>query len=175
MTALVIALSIGAGRVKAADFGAELPLVKKIIILGNRNFDDKALKKRMRTKEPGFLKLFAKPRYRKDILRRDIESIRSLYNRNGYFDTQVSIDALERDQKGNSVTIRIMINEGPQTVVRSLVLDSTALIKPNELRKGLQLTEGRPFNPNLVEVDRYMLCSENSSKKDIWGRWFRRA
>ncbi|MCI0481686.1 MAG: outer membrane protein assembly factor BamA [Candidatus Dadabacteria bacterium] len=157
VTALAIALSIGAGRVKAVDFGEELPVVKKIIILGNRSFDDKVLKKRMRTKEPGFLKLFGKPRYRRDILRRDIESIRSLYNRNGYFEAQVSIDALERDQKHNNVTIRIMINEGPQTVVRSLAFDSTALMKPVELRKGLELTEGRPFNPNLVEVDRYAL------------------
>ena len=30
-------------------------------------------------------------------------------------------------------------------------------MKPVELRKGLELTEGRPFNPNLVEVDRYAL------------------
>ncbi len=157
---LAFAVILHAGRGRADDFGLELPVVKKIVILGNRSFDDKALKKRMRTKESGFFKIFRKPRYRRDFLRRDIETIRSLYNRDGFFEAQVSVDSLERDEKANNVTIRIMIKEGPRAVVRSLEFNAQSLIESDDLKKGLQLKETSPYNPNLVEVDKYTLLGK---------------
>ncbi|MDD3643676.1 MAG: outer membrane protein assembly factor BamA [Candidatus Krumholzibacteria bacterium] len=139
------------------DFGIEFPVVESIVILGNRSFDDDALKSRMHTGERRFYHFIKKPRYRRDFLRRDLEAIRSFYNRNGFFAASVTIDSIDHDEKSNTVRIRILVNEGPQTVVRSLTFGEQALVPERELRAGLRLVEGAPYNPNLLDVDRYTL------------------
>ncbi len=154
----------------AQDFEAELPYVDRIVILGNRSFEDGILKKRMRTREAGFFSLFGKPLYRRDFLRRDLETIRTFYNRNGFFDAVVTLDSLDRNDRENSVSIRIMINEGPQTTVRSLSFGEQAVIPGQNLRKGLVLIEGNPYNPNLVDSDRYTLFSKFFEKGYLGAR-----
>jgi outer membrane protein insertion porin family len=159
---LLTLILLGAGNVYADenDFGLDLPVVDSIVILGNRSFNDGELKKRMRTKEKKLWSIFSKPKYRRDFLRRDIESIRSFYLKNGFFSVQVRLDEVAKDEEKNSVMIRILINEGPQTTVRSLSFTSQDLIKERELRKGLQLVPGIAFNENILEVDRFTLYSK---------------
>lgn len=144
----------------ATDFGIELPTVSKIEILGNRSIDDGKLKKRMRTKEARFYHILKKPKFREDFLRRDVETLKSYYHKNGFFSVKVTVEAVEREEKANKVHIRIMVNEGPQTVVRSLEFSGQEMLEEKELRKGLQLTEGKPYNPNLLEVDHYTIFSK---------------
>ncbi|HSG27312.1 MAG TPA: outer membrane protein assembly factor BamA [Candidatus Krumholzibacterium sp.] len=157
---IVLSALSAPGQALSQDFEAELPYVDRIVILGNRSFDDGILKKRMRTREAGFFSFFGKPLYRRDFLRRDLETIRTFYNRNGFFAASVTLDSLDRDDKENSVSIRIMINEGPQTTVRKLSFGQQDLIPAQNLRKGLVLIEGNPYNPNLVDTDRYTLFSK---------------
>ena len=64
---------------EADDFGIDLPVVDRIVILGNRSFEDDILKKRMRTRESRFYQLFGKPRFRRDFLRRDLEAIKESF------------------------------------------------------------------------------------------------
>ena len=147
-------------RVEAIEIEDELPTVKRIEILGNRSFDDGILKKRMRTKEPRFYHIIRKPRFRYDFLKRDVEAIKSYYHVNGFFDVEVWIEHVDRDEKANSVKIRIMVNEGPQTLVRSVEFAGQEMIRDRRLRKGLELLEGKPYNPNLLDVDKYTLFSK---------------
>ncbi len=158
--AAAAAAFIGPIPVRADDFGADLPTVDRIEILGNRRFDDETLKKRMRTKETRFYHILRKPTFRRDFLRRDMESILSFYHRNGFFEAHVSIDSVERDEKSNEVRIRLIVQEGPQTVVRTLSFSGQGLIVEKELREGLRLVEDAPYNPNLLEVDRYTLFNK---------------
>jgi outer membrane protein insertion porin family len=144
----------------AADFGVKLPTVKRIEILGNRSFDDAALKKRMRTKEARFYRLFRQPVYRRDFLRRDIEAITSFYRLNGYFDAKVSVESIVTNERSNSVAIRLMVIEGLQTVVRGVDFKGQSLIPAAGLRKGLKLVEGAPFNSNLLDADRSVLLNK---------------
>jgi outer membrane protein insertion porin family len=144
-------------RAAQEDFGIEFPVVKSITILGNRSFDDDVLKSRMHTKEKRFYHFIKKPKYRRDFLRRDLEAIRSFYVRNGFFEASVTLDSIEHDEKANTVRIRILVNEGPQTTVRSLSFGKQDLVPEDQLRTGLQLVEGGPYNPNLLDVDRYTL------------------
>jgi outer membrane protein insertion porin family len=141
----------------ASEFEANLPVVKEIEILGNRSYSDDVLKKRMRTKEPRFYHIIRKPRFRNDFLRRDIEAIKTFYRRNGFFDVEAWVEYVNRDAESNSVRIRIMVSEGLQTVVRTVEFTDQSIIPERELRKGLKLLEGEPYNPNLLDVDRYTL------------------
>jgi outer membrane protein insertion porin family len=156
----IIAVLAGYASADETDFGLDLPVVKSIVILGNRSFDDGVLKKRMRTKEKKFWQLFSKPRYRRDFLLRDLEAIRSFYVKNGYFSASVELDSLEKNEDKNQVKIRILVNEGPQTTIRKLSFTEQSLVKNSELRKGLQLTEGIAFNENILGIDRFTLFSK---------------
>ncbi len=160
ITALNAAAAACTGGPYAADFGVELPSVKRIDILGNRTFDDGALKKRMRTKEARFYHILRKPKFRRDFLRRDVEAIQTFYHRNGFFEARVSIESVDRDERKNEVRIRLMVHEGPQTVVHVLSFSGQDLITREDLRKGLRLVEEAPYNPNLLEVDRYTLFNK---------------
>jgi outer membrane protein insertion porin family len=157
MCVIVVCVPLTAG---ASDFGIELPTVKKIEILGNRSIDDKALKARMRTKEPRFYHIFNKPKFRQDMLRRDVEAIKSYYRLNGFFEIEASIETVEKDEQSNSVRIRILINEGPQTLVKNLSFAGQDLIPEKELQKGLKLLVGNPYTPHLLEVDRFAIFNK---------------
>ena len=156
----IVAVMAGYAVADENDFGLDLPAVKSIVILGNRSFDDSELKKRMRTKEKKFWHIFSKPKYRRDFLRRDLESIRSFYVKSGYFAATVDLESVAKDEKKNTVKIRILVNEGPQTTVRDLSFTEQSLIKEGDLRKGLHLTEGKAFNDNILEIDRFTLFSK---------------
>lgn len=153
---LVVPIIFASPAANSSDFN-ELPVVNRIEILGNKSFSDGRLKRMMRLKEARFLNLFSKPRYRRDYLKRDIETIRSFYHKNGFFDAVVKVDHVERNEKSNSVVVRIFINEGLQTKVRKVKFSGNLLLPESDLRKGLKLVEGKPYNPNLLEVDRYTI------------------
>jgi len=165
--AFLLQLILFPGAAESSDFN-ELPVVKRIEILGNKSFSDGRLKRMMRLKEAHFYSLFSKPRYRRDYLKRDVATIRSFYHRNGFFDAVVKVEHVRRDEKSNSVVIRIFINEGPQTKVRKVEFSGDLILPEGELRKGLNLVEGEPYNPNLLEVDRYTIFS-NYLKKGYLG------
>lgn len=154
---LVIFFTPGKGT--AVDFGVELPAVDRILILGNRTFDDETLKKRMRTREARFYHVFRKPRYRRDFLRRDVQTLVAFYEKNGFFDAAVSIDSVERNEEQNEVTIRILVNEGPRTTIRRLSFEGFDLVTEETVRKKLRLVEKAPYNPNLLETDRYSILT----------------
>lgn len=160
ITTLIAAVAGCAGSVHTVDFGVELPSVKSIKILGNRTFDDDKLKKQMRTKEARFYHVLRKPKFRRDFLRRDVEAIQTFYHRNGFFEALVSIESVDRDEKKNEVRIRLMVQEGPQTIVHALSFSGQDLITRENLLKDLRLVEGAPYNPNLLEVDRYTLFNK---------------
>ncbi|MCD6380315.1 outer membrane protein assembly factor BamA, partial [bacterium] len=141
--------------VAAGGFEDQLPVTEQIIILGNRTFDDKTLKKKMQTKETGIFTLFNKPHYRSDFLMRDMERIKSFYRKNGFFSTEVTLSSIERNEKKNSVKIKIIINEGKRTRVRSLEIENNKIIPEEAIKDVLELTEEKPYNPNLLKVDQY--------------------
>ncbi len=160
IAACVLASPGGRSGASAADFGVELPTVKSIEILGNVTFSDAVLMKKMRTKEARFYRIFRQPKYRRDFLRRDVAALESFYRVSGFFEATATIESVVPDKKGRSVKIRILIKEGPRSVVRALRFAGQDLIREAALAKGLKLVPGAPYNPNLLETDRYVLLSK---------------
>jgi outer membrane protein insertion porin family len=160
IVACVLAFPGGGSGASAAEFGVEFPTVKRIDILGNVSFADAALMKRMRTKEARFYRVFRQPKYRRDFLRRDVVALESFYRVNGFFEAKVTIESVAPDKKGRSVKIRILVKEGPRSVVRSLRFAGQDLIREADLAKGLKLVPGAPYNANLLDADRYVLLSK---------------
>ena len=157
LCSLVLPLAAGA---RAAELDRKLPVVRRIEILGNRSFDDKTLRGRMRTKQARFYHLIGGPRYRADMLRRDVRTLESFHRSNGFFEARVSVDTVIVSEKRKSARIRLIVSEGPRTLVAGVSFAGQDVIREPELRVGLKLTEGQPFNPGLIEPDRYTLFSK---------------
>ena len=141
----------------AGGFEDELPVTEQVIILGNRTFDDEILKKKMQTKEMGFFSFLKKSHFRSDFIMRDLERIKSFYRKNGFFSTEVNLSSLTRNEKKNSVKIKIIINEGERTRVRNLDIEGNKIIPEEVMKEVLELTEKQPYNPNLLKVDQYAI------------------
>ncbi|MFU8804771.1 MAG: outer membrane protein assembly factor [Bradymonadaceae bacterium] len=79
--------------------------------------------------------------------RRDIDRILIYYYRRGYFNAQVLTESVFEDPENESVRIRLVIDEGEPTQVRSVTMEGVDLIDPI-VRKGL--LEDQPLREGAV-------------------------
>jgi outer membrane protein assembly complex protein YaeT len=120
---------------------------------GNRYFDDGTIRERLYITPATFLR-FRRGRYSDDLLKRDINAIRALYQSNGFRD--VEITAREEDDylgKENEVAVFIEIEEGPQWFVSGLKITGVEDVVQEELRSMMQSLEGQPYSELNVATD----------------------
>ena len=88
-------------------------------ISGNKYFDEKTIRERMFLTPKSFE--FRRGRYSEAFLKRDIATIKDLYESNGFRDAEVT-SRLVDDYKGRSgdLAVFLTIDEGPQYFVASL-------------------------------------------------------
>jgi outer membrane protein insertion porin family len=139
------------------DTGPKQPFVNKIVFIGNEFFSDKDLKKLMYTKEPSFFAIFTKRRLKMDFLQRDVALLETYYHANGFLEAKVRLQEIVTLKKESFVDIVLEISEGEPTRVGSVELRNVSPLKEENLRKGLHLKPGVPFNPSLLESDIYSL------------------
>ncbi len=94
---------------------ARRPIIERIEISGNRNFDDNTIRKNLYSRENGFwqsLRLKRKGRYAKANLQRDKWLLEYFYRTEGFDDVDVEIN-LEPGATENQVVVKVSIDEGP--------------------------------------------------------------
>ncbi|MEO7560334.1 MAG: outer membrane protein assembly factor BamA [Nitrosospira sp.] len=120
--------------------------IRKINIVGNKNFKEKELLDAIVLRTPGLLTWFTKEdQYSKQKLAADLESLRSFYLNRGYLEfsiesTQVSITSDMQD-----IYITINIVEGDQYTVSEINLAGEMLLPEDELRGLIKLAPGDVF------------------------------
>jgi outer membrane protein insertion porin family len=140
------------------------PFVNRIIFHGNKSFSAGTLKKKMYTKEPSMFAIFTKPRLNWNYLRRDIAAIEAFYHSQGYFEAAVKLEKLQYLRDDRFVDIIIGIAEGQPTIVSDVELSKSAVLDMEAVKKKLMTKRNRPFNPSLLETDKYMLKNECSKR-----------
>jgi outer membrane protein assembly factor BamA len=157
--ALAVLLVIGAARAAAQEDAAGRLVVRGVAFDGNQAIDDFQLSISIATTQSsafqrrwflrwlglGERRFFDEREFRRDVLR-----IKALYLRSGFVDVQV--DTLVRREEG-SVWVRFRIDEGAPVVVRTLRVEGTEGVVPEErLLPILPLRLGRPFDRRLVRA-----------------------
>ncbi len=130
--------------------------VTAIVITGNRAFDTATIRERMYLRTVTFLQ-FPHGRFNENLLARDEDSIRNLYQSNGYRDVAITDKVQDHDlpgQKVGAVTISIQIHEGPQYLISKLTVNGIAHLNKNKILGLLSSTENQPFSEYNVAVDR---------------------
>jgi outer membrane protein assembly complex protein YaeT len=135
-----------------------------IQIEGNHYFTSQAIRERMFLARASLLQ-FRHGRYSGALLRRDEESIASLYQSNGFRDVSVTHRVVDGYQgKPENLAVFIDVAEGPQYIIRSLDVQGVEKLNKEQLHARLSSVEGQPFSEYNVAVDRDAILEQYSTR-----------
>jgi outer membrane protein insertion porin family len=123
-----------------------------IEITGNKYFDMELLRSRLQIFGGAF---GSAGRFSRRLVDSDAQSMRSLYQANGFLDAKVE-QQTEDDYKGKEgdLFIRFVVQEGKQTRVASLSIEGNHAFKEEELLGVIGSTTGQPYSDFNVTTDR---------------------
>ncbi len=123
-----------------------------IEIKGNKYFDTELLRSRLQIFGGAF---GSAGRFSRRLVDSDAQSMRSLYQANGFLDAKVE-QQTEDNYKGKEgdLFIRFVVQEGKQTRVASLSIEGNHAFKEDELLGVIGSTRGQPYSDFGVTTDR---------------------
>ena len=132
-------------------------------ITGNHYFDTPTIRERMYI-EPTSLQ-FRRGRYSENYLRRDEETITSMYQENGFRDVKVT-SSVQDEYKGKAgeLGVTIHIDEGPQWLISKLDIEGIEQLDKDSILASLGSTAGQPFSEFNVAVDRDNILTQYFSE-----------
>jgi len=125
--------------------------ISKIILIGNKKFNDKDIFSIMELKGKGILnKIRGRNKYSREKLSGDLESIKELYLNNGYLQYQLQSVQVSVSPKKDSVYITININEGDQFKVNKLSIAGDIKNQASKLERAYLLRSNSIFSQAFV-------------------------
>lgn len=146
---IVFACQNAYGAWKRAPGG---PVVRSIKIVGNTYFSGSKIKAAMRTRETRMLR---KRHLRESTLESDLVSVVALYGKHGFIGAAATVEDKQFDKDRSNVWITIRISEGPQTIVKNVLLDGNRYVTTDALRRLLKVRAGQPLDEKQVGEDEY--------------------
>ena len=131
-----------------------------IEISGNQYFATEQIRERMFLQTASFLQ-FPHGRYSENLLARDVDSIRNLYDSNGFHDVEV-VTRAQDDYRGKvgDIAVFLTVKEGPQRFIDKVQMDGVAKLDKAKLIAMLSSAEGQPFSEFNVAVDRDTILAQ---------------
>jgi len=124
-----------------------------IRIEGNQYFDTATIRERMLVQTASLT--MPNGRFNQRLLSEDVNSIKYLYQANGFLDAKVASDLRDNYQgKQNEMAVLIKIDEGPQTRVNSVKLEGIGTADLSRIEPKLSIVDGQPFSEVSVAGDR---------------------
>ena len=155
VTVLVAVLFPSISSAGELDYGLSENRLAKIEISGNSEYSDKELKSLLRIKEPrrfspmtllGFSERSSM--YRPDLIEIELKLIEKYYRRNGFHNASAEVDTIYFDDDKYGDVLRVIVNEGPQTIISSVELEAIGNL-PDKLQEGLHYINGVPAPADL--------------------------
>lgn len=132
----------------------EKVLVKRIILLGNKEYSDDALKKVMQTKEGSWSSwISSKGTFKENMLRGDVEILSSHYLNNGYIQARVEEPQVFLTPDKRWIYITIRIEEGKKFWLGKIDFKGDILDSVDDLSKNVKLKEGDVFSRDRLRQD----------------------
>lgn len=126
------------------------PKVRTLEVEGCEVLSERHVKSVMRSR-PG---LFGKPEYRPRKLASDLEAVLAEYEAEGYLEARILDRQVAITEDGEAADIRIVVEEGAQTVLGSISIAGTERTTRDEVYSLLRVTEGKPFRQRYLLRDR---------------------
>lgn len=124
--------------------------IKKIDIRGNKSFKSKRLLKLIKSRRSG---MFSSGFYKEDVLRDDIEKLKSFYRRAGFTDIKIDYETGHEARKGFMFVV-IRIEEGRKYMVGEVYAKGNKVFSAQEIKKSLKvIAAGEVFSPEGMHED----------------------
>ncbi len=135
--------------------------IEKIMISGNKVFDEERIFKQMLIDEGT---LFGQTTLKPSILQEDILAIENLYRENGYGLVKIENPVIILSADGKKANVRILINEGPLVLIQEVQFQGQESIPVEELYQKISSYREKPFVPSHVRRDELVLQQYYDSK-----------
>ena len=139
-------------------------VVNSVSFKGNNAVDSKQIKKQMLTRTPGII---ANGAFVQETLEEDKRAITSLYLKQGYMNPMVKDHVkMHKDvkEKMHHIDLTLDIEEGPQTLVKSLNIQGLSVLSETQARAAVTLKKGFVFRNYMIRSDENTLSSLISEK-----------
>src|SRR5215469_13131826 len=125
----------------------------KVIITGNKYFDQEALRTRMQV-QPA-TRFLTHGRYSQSLLTNDINGLQELYRANGFRQIQIK-SSVEDNYQGQSrqLAIHLQVDEGQQTLVGDLRIIGNQKVESELLLSKIDSAPGQPYSDYKLAGDR---------------------
>ncbi|HEX5230562.1 MAG TPA: BamA/TamA family outer membrane protein [Bryobacteraceae bacterium] len=124
----------------------------RVSIAGNHYFDADSIRERMYMQPAAFL-ILRHGRYSEAFRRKDEQTIKNLYQSNGFRDTKVTSAVEDMPGKTGEISVTVNIDEGAQWLVDSLEIRGASQFKPTDIG-SLASSDGQPFSETNIANDR---------------------
>lgn len=134
------------------DPGIRHKLVK-VIIAGNKYFDQEALRSRMQV-QPA-TRFLTHGRYSQSLLASDLNGLQDLYRANGFRQIQIKSSVEDNyEGKERQLAVRLQVEEGPQTLVGDLKIVGNKKVAEDVLLAKIDSAPGQPYSDYKLAGDR---------------------
>jgi len=124
--------------------------IEDVTFSGNRHIDEDELETHVNVRQAGFL---SKGSYNAN----SIKTLQAFYQSKGF--NQVKVTP-QFDTEDGDVTVRFVVDEGPQDVVETFRLEGNSSVPLTELAvDGLRLGPGQPYSQKSIDDDRNKIIS----------------
>jgi len=131
---------------------------KDLAIAGNKYFPKETIRERMAIQPADSLQrhgLFSSA-----LLDRDLSVITTLYQANGFQEVNVTSNVVDNYQgKPGRLQVQVNIEEGPQTLVRSVTITGNSAFSQDVLLDQMSTIPGQPYSSYLLGNDRDAVVS----------------
>lgn len=131
-----------------ADEGKRVS-IKQITFVGNENFDDKALIKRMKTKPANFIR---SGRFEQDKFDADLQSLAAFYRKNGFIDVVIGPYELQALNE-KSMELVLQIEEGIKYNFGSVIIQGNEFFPDEEVTSIYTLKSGEAFDQEKFDAE----------------------
>jgi len=122
--------------------------VQEVGFAGNETFKSEDLEELVTTSGRSLLAR-GSGRLVDSVLKEDLANVRRFYQLQGF--TQAEVGPAQIEERGNDLFLTVPIEEGPRMRVVNLNLEGLGSLPGDTVRGSLQLAEGGPFHPLLLE------------------------
>ena len=127
--------------------------VRLINFEGNTHFNQKVLRKQMKTRGRTPIYFLDKSGRLDEVqLQQDLDKVREFYQDHGYIDVEIKDVRRERTEKGPMI-LTIVIAEGPQYHVNKMTITGYQNTTEQKIRALLKMKEGSVYSPKQLRDD----------------------
>lgn len=119
--------------------------IEDITFVGNENFSDKQLRRKLKDTKKKNLNFFKTSRFISDKYEDDKEKLSTFYNDNGFKDFRITGDSLY-PVSGDRVGLVIEVDEGTQYFLRNITWVGNSVYRAEDLERWLNIEKGSVYN-----------------------------